>query len=236
MKIKRTGKIVITLVTVLLLVLSAGCAPAPQEITPTPTPAPPPEKVTPPPTPTPTPAPKPEPAPTPPPEKVTPPPTPQPTPTPTPTVEWGIIEIWVTDPPPAEVASANVTLNKIEVHRQGGGWETVIEYPSPFDLVGVALDPQKLGAEPLATGNYTGIRMDVIEVVGETTAEYGGISYTANVTSGKLKLVPDLGTFEVKASLTTVLTLDFIGEKCLIRTGKGTYLFKPVVKLTITYK
>jgi len=68
MKIKRAGKIVITLVTVLLLVLSAGCAPAPQEITPAPTPAPAPEEVTPPPTPTPTPTPKPEPTPTPKPE------------------------------------------------------------------------------------------------------------------------------------------------------------------------
>ena len=48
MRMKRTGKIVITLVTVLLLVLTVACAPAPQEITPAPTPAPAPEEVTPP--------------------------------------------------------------------------------------------------------------------------------------------------------------------------------------------
>ena len=55
---KRIGRIMITLVTVLLLVLIGACAPTPEEITPTP--APPPEEVTPAPpaeevTPTPTP-------------------------------------------------------------------------------------------------------------------------------------------------------------------------------------
>jgi len=75
MKMKKTSKIVITLVTVLLLVLTAACAPAPGEITPAPTPTP--EEITPPPTPTPE-----EVTPTPPPEEVTPPPTPEPTPEP----------------------------------------------------------------------------------------------------------------------------------------------------------
>ena len=49
MRMKRTGKIVITLVTVLLLVLTAACAPTPPL-----------EEITPPPTPEPTPTPKPE--------------------------------------------------------------------------------------------------------------------------------------------------------------------------------
>ena len=44
MKMKRTGKIVLTLVTALLLVLTAACAPVPEEVTPTSTP----EEVTPP--------------------------------------------------------------------------------------------------------------------------------------------------------------------------------------------
>ena len=184
---KRTGKIVITLVTVSLLVLTAACAPAVTE------------------------------------EEVT----------PTPTVEWGIIEIWVTDPPPAKVKSANVTLAKIEVHREGAGWVKVMDAVPSFDLLEVSLVSAKLGAATSVTGNYTGIRMDVIEVSGNMTDEYGGGWYTANVTSGKLRIVRP---FNVGAGLTTVLTLDFVGEKCLIRTGKGTYLFKPVVKLTIAYE
>ena len=48
MRMKRTGRNIATLVTVLLLVLITACAPAPQEITPTPTPTPPPEEITPP--------------------------------------------------------------------------------------------------------------------------------------------------------------------------------------------
>ena len=238
MKIKRTGKIVITLVTVLLLVLSAGCASTSGEITPAPTPAPPPEKVTLPPTPTPTPAPKPEPAPTPPPEKVTPPPTPQPTPTPTPTMQWGIIEIRVTDPPPPGVTSANVTLTKIEVHKasdnvsdNASGWITIIDYEVTFDLFEIIDEADILGSENVTVGKYTQIRVEVIEVAGLTT---DNVSYIATVPSGKLKFVKP---FEVKDGFTTILTLDFDGDKSLIMTGvEGKFLFKPVVKLLVEYE
>ncbi len=67
---KRTGRIAITLVTVLLLVLTVACAPAPGEITPPPAPSP--EEITPttPPTPE-------EVTPPPPAEEITPSPTPE---------------------------------------------------------------------------------------------------------------------------------------------------------------
>ena len=51
--------------------------------------------------------------------------------------------------------------------------------------------------------------------------------------SGKLKIVRP---FEVKDGFTTILTIDFDGDKSLILTGKGEVLFKPVVKLHIEEK
>ncbi len=221
---KRTGKTVITLVTVLLLVLTASCIPTPKEITPPPTPTP---------------------------EEVTPPPTLEPVPK----VEWGIIEICVTDPPAADVKSAVVYLTNIEVHKavaeqemereqsgsgnqtqeeeqqqiqQGEGeWIPIIGAPPSFDLMDVIGITEILGSANVTPGKYTQIRMDVKSVEGLTT---DNVSYIAEVPSGKLKIV---GPFNVEAGVKTILTLDFDGSKSLVITGKGEAKFKPVVKLLI---
>ncbi len=158
---RRTVKMLVTLVTVLLLLFVAGCIPAPAEITPAPVPAP-------------------EPTPT---------PEPAPTPTPTPAVEQGTIEIRVTDPPPADVTSAVVYLTKIEVHlvsENASGWITIIEDEVSFDLMAVIGVEEILGSENVTPGKYTQIRMNVDRVEVITTA---GDNITAEVPSGKLKIV-----------------------------------------------
>ncbi len=219
---KRTGKMVITLVAVLLLVLTAACAPAVTEE----------EEVAPPEE-----------------EVVTPPPTTEPTPA----VGWGIIEIRVIDPPPADVKSAVVYLTNVEVHKaaaeqeqeqsgsgnqtqeqeqeqtqEGGGeWIPIIGAPPSFNLMDVCVMAEVLGSANITAGKYTQIRMDVdrVEVV-----TVDGDNFTAEVPSGKLKIVRP---FDVGAGMTTVLTLDFDGSKSLIITGKGKAQFKPVVKLLL---
>ena len=204
---KKTAKILLIPLTVLLLVAMAGCTPAPAE--PTPAPAPAPTTI---PTPTPSPAPQPSPA---------------------PATEQGTIEIRVTDPPPPGVSSANVTLTKLEVHQvsdNGSGWITIIEDEVTFDLFEIIDQAMTLGSENVTPGKYTQIRAEVTGVEGLTKA---GEPYKATVPSGKLKFVRP---FNVEAGKTTVLTLDFDGDKSLIMTGKGKFLFKPVVKLLIEEK
>jgi len=152
---------------------------------------------------------------------------------PEPVVEWGIIELRVTDPPPADVKSAVVFLTNIEVHKVSGntsGWITILETPSSFDLMDVIGVEQVLGSANITAGSFTQIRMDVTEVTGNTT---DGVPYIAEVPGDKLKIVRP---FNVEAGTTTILTIDFDGEKSLIRTGSGKFLFKPVVKLSIGYK
>ena len=148
-------------------------------------------------------------------------------------VEWGIIEIHVTDPPAANVTSAVVYLSHIEVHKVSanesdnvGEWIPIIDAPPSFDLMKVAEVAAILGSANVTAGNFTQIRMDVdrVEVVA------GGENITAEVPSDKLKIV---GPFNVGGGKRTVLTLDFDGSQSLNITGNGKALFKPVVKLLV---
>jgi len=154
--------------------------------------------------------------------------------TPGPTAEWGILEIRVTDPPPADVESAVVYLTNIEVHKvsdnvsdNAGKWMPVVGVASSFDLMLVAEVTAVLGSANVTAGSFTQIRMNVDRVEVITAA---GDNITAEVPSEKLKIVRP---FSVEGGAKTVLTLDFDGSKSLVITGEGKALFKPVVQLKI---
>ncbi|MBI2852036.1 MAG: DUF4382 domain-containing protein [Chloroflexi bacterium] len=159
-----------------------------------------------------------------------------------PSAMLGILEIRVTDPPPADVTKAIVYLSNIEVHRvsgnitdnvsdnasdSGGEWISVLGKPPSFDLMDVIGVTALLGSVNLTAGSFTQIRMDVDRVEVTTAA---GDNFTAEVPSGKLKIVRP---FSVTPGLRTVLTIDFDGEKSLVITGQGKAIFKPVVKLLV---
>jgi len=175
----------------------------------------------------------PPPAPTPTPEEIT----PIPTPEPTPTAEWGIIEIRVTDPPPADVTSVVVTLTNIEVHRQGGGWETITIGEETFDLMDVIGVTKVLGDASVIAGSFTQIRLDVEQVYVEFVRDGITDNVIARVPSKKLRIVK---AFEVVGGVKTVLTLDFDGKKSLVLPGKDIVIgkeraiFKPVIKLLVS--
>ena len=156
-------------------------------------------------------------------------PSPAPQPSPAPAVEQGTIEIQVTDPPPADVVSAVVYLTGIEAHLvsdNSSEWIEILDAPPKFDLMTVIGVAEILGSTNVTAGKYTQIRMNVDTVEVETTA---GDNFTAEVPSEKLKIVR---SFNVTPGMTTILTLDFDGEKSVI-IGKNKVLFKPTVKLFI---
>jgi hypothetical protein len=141
----------------------------------------------------------------------------------------GTIEVRVTDPPPPGVTSAVVHLRNIEAHKvtgEEGEWIMISEDPATFDLLQVVGVEEVLAAVQTELGSFTQIRMDVTKVVVETAE---GDTIEATVPSDKLKIVKP---FTVEAGVTTVLTLDFDGDKCLMLAG-GKAQFKPVVKLLI---
>ena len=85
------------------------------------------------------------------------------------------------------------------------------------------------GEEEIEVGHYTQIRMDVESV--EATIDSEDKDVSLFLPSGKLKLV---GSFEIEAEKTTILTLDFDADKSLVFTGSDKVIFKPVIKLIIT--
>ncbi len=140
----------------------------------------------------------------------------------------GMLKFYVTDPPPPDMDEIWVDVRSLEVHKSGGEWTTVAEDPGEFDLKAIEEIQQYLASQIVEAGRYTQIRLEVYSVrivVGED-------EYYAKVPSEKIKLV---GTFEVTENNTTEITLDFIGAESVLVTGKGDYIFRPVIKLLVEH-
>lgn len=143
----------------------------------------------------------------------------------------GMLKIYVTDPPPPDMEEVLVTIKGLEIHKDGGSWETVTvdKDTHQFNLLDLIGIQEFLASKVVDAGRYTQIRLDIeevkIKVVGEENYHY------AKVPSGKIKLV---GTFVVPENGVTEITLDFNGEKSVLVTGNGEYHFKPVIKLLVS--
>ncbi len=169
------------------------------------------------------------PAPTPKPADKAPSPTPKTITTGVPLPGTGMLEVYVTDPPPPEMDEILVDIKNLEVHKTGGNWTSIAVDTEPFDLKEIEGIQQFLASQIVETGKYTQIRFEVNSV----TIVVDGDNYTAKVPSDKIKIV---GNFDVTDNNTTEITLDFNGEKSVLVTGKGDYIFKPVIKLLVSDK
>ena len=140
-----------------------------------------------------------------------------------------MIEVYVTDPPPPDMEKILVDIKNLEVHKTGGNWTSIAVDTEPFDLKEIEGIQDFLASQIVETGKYTQIRFEVNSV----TIVAEGDNHTAKVPSDKIKLV---GNFNVTDNNTTEITLDFNGEKSVLVTGKGDYIFKPVIKLLVSDK
>lgn len=138
----------------------------------------------------------------------------------------GILEVRITDPPPP-MTNVWVEIENVEAHKDGGKWETIAGAAGPFDLKAIEGIEAFLASKVVEAGRYTQLRLDVAAV----KVTVNGENITAKVPSEKIKLV---GTFEVVDGQATAITLDFNGEKSLVVTGNGKYIFKPVIKLLVS--
>jgi len=212
---KRTGRVAVTLVTVLLLVLTIACAPTPGEITPPPAPSP--EEITPttPPTP----------------EEVTPPPTPEPAPAPSPIPEANF-RLLISDDVNAigDFASLMVTISSVGVHKAGedGGWlevEPATEATTEgLDLVTLQGDnAQEIWNGTLPDGKYTMVFVYVSAINGTLN---NGESTDVKLPSEKLHINTHFSILEDSP-------VSFVFDLSVVAAGSQQsgikYILKPVV-------
>ena len=125
-----------------------------------------------------------------------------------------------------QISSIQMTINKIEMHSATQGWITVSSQPKTYDLLQLKQSGtfQIYADATVAADTYNQIRLqaDNIIVVHSQTAKQ------AKLPSGELKIN---GNIKVENNATTSVVLDFLADKSLHMTGKGEFIFTPVVNM-----
>ncbi len=122
------------------------------------------------------------------------------------------------------------SVDKIEVHSateaEESGWTTVSTEKKSYNLLFLKQQGQLgiLADVKLNDGIYNGIRLHVSEVF----VTGGGTTKSAKLPSDVIKIG---GKLVVKTNTTSMVTVDVDAEHSLHMTGKGDYIFTPVLKL-----
>lgn len=157
--------------------------------------------------------------------------------------DMGTLGVYLTDAPACGFDAVNVTVNKVRVHQSGtasandSGWtDIVLNPPRKIDLLSLnngVLD--NLGNTPLNPGHYTQLRLVLDPNNGNALANSvvpaGGSEtrlYTPSAIQIGIKLI---NQFDVAAEQRTDLVLDFNACKSIVKTGNGSYILKPVIRV-----
>ena len=147
---------------------------------------------------------------------------------------------------PGGYKAVYVTIKEIQVHKNGGPWESLCTVERTFDLLGLRNGVRTpLGLRDLPAGEYTQLRLLLSENPNKEKNLLGHEHPYANYlilndnTTQELKVPSTLksgiklfGDFSVHADKTHVLTLDFDLANSIVEAGKsGQWLLKPVIKI-----
>jgi hypothetical protein len=139
----------------------------------------------------------------------------------------GVLQFRATDPPPPDAEKVLVKVEGVEAHRIGGDesrWTVISQESQTFDLLRVAEVQKFLGEQEVEPGTYSKVRFRVVSV----TVVAGGQEHQARVPGGHISLTRP---FRVEEGKTTVVLLDFDGERSLQVTGRGEYILTPVIRV-----
>ncbi len=159
--------------------------------------------------------------------------------------QQGILGVSLTDAPACGFDAVNVTVSRVRVHRSASasendaGWSDIILDPARkinlLDLTNGVLED--LGQTPLAAGHYTQLRLVLSASTGTGIAN----SVVPSGTDTEIPLVTPsalqsgiklINEFDVSAGQRVDLVLDFDACKSVVVRGNGTYLLKPVIKVS----
>jgi len=161
----------------------------------------------------------------------------------------GTLSLAMTDSGTTGVDQVWITVESIEVHSSGSGWQTLapanVTFPLTVDLLTLQNGAsQTLGLNSLPAGHYTQIRLSLaddpapgstvpfgncVHVTGEAANTFHELDVPSGGTSG-LKLthqftITDGGTYE--------LLLDFDAGQSVHQTGAGQWKMRPVIRTIV---
>jgi uncharacterized protein DUF4382 len=143
----------------------------------------------------------------------------------------GHVDLRLTDAP-GDFDQVNVVVTGVSIHRDGSGWESIQEDTTTFDLLtlqnGVSTT---LASSDVPSGHYTQVRL----VVGDgSNVVVQGVSHPIQIPSGMETGIKLVGSFDVPAGGTIQVTLDFDAAHSIVQKPDGSYLLKPVIRVTPT--
>ena len=163
----------------------------------------------------------------------------------------GTLSLQMVDATTPDFKAIYVTIDRVDVHPEGGDWTTVATPQKTYNLLELVNGVQEtLGEEELAPGNYTQLRLilaatpdDGLNLLGQTHGELGNYVITQGdeihelkVPSGLQSGIKLVNTFTIASNEETQLILDFDAARSVVLAGNPSkdnykYLLKPTIKV-----
>jgi hypothetical protein len=153
----------------------------------------------------------------------------------------GNFRIMLKDSPFSEARAVLITFSGVSAHRSGeGGFTTLGTGTRTCDLKKLQSSQDLLGVGTIPQGHYTQVRLVVSSAalyfdnasVGAACADSiaipAGRSSAIEIPSGEVKLNRE---FDVPATGTTTMVIDFDGDKSIHQLGNGRYMMQPVIAI-----
>lgn len=126
-----------------------------------------------------------------------------------------------------DITGIALTENKIELHNEVSGWITASSATKTFNLLELKAKKESalVAIADVPAGTYDKVRISVVKIL-ITTKD--GTIVEAKVPSHSFTINIEV---IVEANATTSINLDMLADASLHRTGNGTYIFTPVIKI-----
>ena len=161
-----------------------------------------------------------------------------------PSLSGGNFNLRLRDTPFTDAKAVLVTFSSARAHRSDSDW-TVVPFINAAtsrtcDLKKLETSEDVLGSAALPAGHYTQVRLVVQSATlffdnastgsacASSIAPPAGASATLDIPSGEVKLNRE---FDVSASSTTTMLIDFDGNGSIHLTGNGRYMMSPVITI-----
>jgi len=151
--------------------------------------------------------------------------------------------------------AVNINISKIQVHLAGedgedeGEWIWVLDEWAKYDLIKLKDAFELISDRELDQGKYIQLRLFVIEPTVSVEIEKTGedsklieiedvvpfVTFDVEIPSADQTGIKLIHPFEVIEGETAELTIDFDAEKSIVKTDKGEYKLKPVIKIITVY-